>query len=74
MAAVGGVKEAVKRARNAVPHTLKVEVEVDGFDQFEEALEAGADVVLLDNFTIEMLKEAVARNAGRVLLEASGRG
>ena len=72
VAAVGGVGEAVKRARKAVPHTLKVEVEVDNLDQLEEALQAGADVVLLDNFSIEMLREAVVRNAGRVLLEASG--
>lgn len=72
VAAVGGVTEAVKRARNAAPHTLKVEVEVDKLDQLEEALDAGADVVLLDNFSLEMLREAVVRNAGRVLLEASG--
>jgi nicotinate-nucleotide pyrophosphorylase (carboxylating) len=70
--AAGGVREAVQRARRHVPHTLKIEVEVDNLDQFEVALEAGADIILLDNFTPEMLREAVVRNKGRVLLEASG--
>jgi len=70
--AAGGVGEAVKRARQNTPHTLKIEVEVDDLDQFEVALEAGADVILLDNFSLEMMRKAVDRNSGRVLLEASG--
>jgi nicotinate-nucleotide pyrophosphorylase (carboxylating) len=51
---------------------MKVEVEVDGLDQLDEALVAGPDVIMLDNFTLPMLREAVARTAGRVTLEASG--
>lgn len=72
VAAAGGVAEAVRRARRKAPHTLRIEVEVEGLEQLEEALRAGADIVLLDNFSIEMLEEAVARNEGRALLEASG--
>jgi nicotinate-nucleotide pyrophosphorylase (carboxylating) len=72
VAAAGGVAEAVRRARMRVPHTLKIEVEVDRIEQLEEALAARADVVLLDNFTPAMLAEAVKINRGRALLEASG--
>jgi len=72
IAAVGGVREAVKRARQRVSHILKVEVEVENLQDLEVAIEAGADVVLLDNFSPEALKTAVAVTAGRCLLEASG--
>lgn len=72
IAAVGGVREAVRRARQHVAHVLKVEVEVENLQDLEMALEAGADVVLLDNFSLEDLKAAVALTAGRCLLEASG--
>ena len=72
VAVCGGVGEAVRRARASVGHLMKVEVEVDGLDQLDEALAAGPDVIMLDNFTLPMLREAVARTAGRVTLEASG--
>lgn len=72
IAASGGVRQAVERARKGSHHLLKVEVEVETIGQLEEALNAGADVILLDNFSLEMLKEAVERNRGRALLEASG--
>ena len=72
VAVCGGVGEAVRRARTAVGHLMKVEVEVDSLDQLDEALAAGPDVIMLDNFTLPMLREAVARTAGRVTLEASG--
>jgi len=72
VAAVGGVGEAVRRARRSAPHGLKIEVEVDTLEQLEEALQAGADIILLDNFTLDSLQRAVAINAGRALLEASG--
>jgi len=72
VAVCGGVGEAVHRARAAVGHLMKVEVEVDGLDQLDEALTAGPDVIMLDNFTLPMLREAVARTAGRITLEASG--
>ena len=70
--AVGGVEEAVRRARKNAPHTLRIEVEVENLRELEEALRAGADIVLLDNFPLDLLREAVAVNRGRALLEASG--
>ena len=72
IAAVGGVYEAVKRARQKVSHVLKVEVEVENLEDLEAAIHAGADVILLDNFSPEEMKAAVSLNAGRCLLEASG--
>ncbi|WP_304191082.1 carboxylating nicotinate-nucleotide diphosphorylase [Phenylobacterium aquaticum] len=72
VAACGGVGEAVRRARAAAGHLTKVEVEVDSLVQLAEALEAGPDVIMLDNFALEDLRRAVAVTAGRVQLEASG--
>jgi len=72
VAACGGVGEALKRARAAAGHLMKIEVEVDGLDQLEEALPFAPDVIMLDNFSPEDLVRAVALNAGRVVLEASG--
>ncbi len=72
LALVGSVGEAVRRARAGVGHTVKIEVEVEDLEQLAEALEAGADVVLLDNMPPGMLREAVAMARGRVVTEASG--
>lgn len=72
IAVCGGVGEAVRRARAAAGHLMKVEVEVDGLDQLDEALAERPDVIMLDNFTPPMLREAVARTGGRARLEASG--
>jgi nicotinate-nucleotide pyrophosphorylase (carboxylating) len=72
VAAVGGVAEAVRRARHGVPHTLKVEVEIDDLQDLEGAIAAGADIILLDNFSLEDMKGAFVQAAGRCLLEASG--
>jgi nicotinate-nucleotide pyrophosphorylase (carboxylating) len=72
IAVAGSVKEAVRRARERAPHTLRVEVEVDTLDQLDEALDAGADIILLDNMTFDELAVAVARTNGRAVLEASG--
>ena len=72
IAIVGGVGEAVRRARAFAGHLVKVEVEVDTLDQLREALGAGADVVLLDNMAPAMLREAVAIAGGKAVLEASG--
>ena len=70
--AAGAVAEAVRRAKARAPHYLKVEVENLALAELEEALEAGADLILLDNFPLEALREAVRRVGGRVPLEASG--
>ncbi|MBV9949824.1 MAG: carboxylating nicotinate-nucleotide diphosphorylase [Myxococcales bacterium] len=72
VAACGGVRAAVERAIAAAPHTAKIECEVDTLAQLEEAIAAGADIVLLDNMPASMVKEAAERAAGRVLLETSG--
>jgi len=72
VAACGGVGEAVRRARAAAGHLVRVEVEFDGLDQLEEALAAGPDVVMLDNFNLDDLRAAVAQTRGRAVLEASG--
>ncbi|HPA37393.1 MAG TPA: carboxylating nicotinate-nucleotide diphosphorylase [Phenylobacterium sp.] len=72
VAACGGVGEAVRRARAAAGHLTMVEVEIDGLDQLAEALEAGPDVIMLDNFSLADLRQAVTVTAGRVTLEASG--
>jgi nicotinate-nucleotide pyrophosphorylase (carboxylating) len=72
VAACGGVRAAIERARAAAPHTAKIECEVDSLDQLDEALAAGADIVLLDNMPTAMVREAVERTRGRALLEASG--
>jgi nicotinate-nucleotide pyrophosphorylase (carboxylating) len=72
IAACGSVGEAVRRARAFAGHLMKVEVEIDGLDQLDAALEHGPDVVMLDNFSLEDLREAVRRAHGRAVLEASG--
>jgi nicotinate-nucleotide pyrophosphorylase (carboxylating) len=69
VAAAGGVTEAIKRARRA---RMPVEVEVDTLDQLREALDAGAEMVLLDNMSPELMRRAVEMTAGRARLEASG--
>lgn len=64
--------EAIKQARESLPHTLKIEIEVDRLDQIPEALAAGADIILLDNMSTEDLSRAVAAINGRAIIEASG--
>ncbi len=71
-ALAGGVRPAIERARAAVGHLVKIEVEVDTLAELEEALAAGADAVLLDNMTPEELRRAVDLAAGRAVTEASG--
>ncbi len=72
LAVGGGITATVTRARAQAPHVLRIEVEVESLSGLTEAIAAGADIVLIDNFTPEQAREAVALAAGRVLLEASG--
>ena len=72
VAACGGVGEAVRRARAAVAHTVRIEVEIDRLDQLDEALDARPDVIMLDNFSLADMMSAVKAVAGAVPLEASG--
>lgn len=72
IAVCGGITQAVERARRALPHTMKIEVECATLQQVEEALEAGVDIILLDNMTPDQLHEAVRLAKGRAFIEASG--
>jgi nicotinate-nucleotide pyrophosphorylase (carboxylating) len=71
-ASTDGVRGAVLAARQSVPHSLRIEVECDTLDQVREALEAGADAILLDNMSPDHLREAVQVIGGRAIAEASG--
>ncbi len=70
--AAGGIKKAVELAKNSVPHTIKIEVETETMDQVLEALEAKADIIMLDNMSIDTMKEAVKLINKRAVVEASG--
>jgi nicotinate-nucleotide pyrophosphorylase (carboxylating) len=72
IAVAGSITEAITKAKSSAHHLLKIEIEVESIPQLEEAINAGADVVMLDNMTNVQLEEAVSFNQGRVLLEASG--
>lgn len=75
IAVCGGVRAAIERGRGAAPHTMRVECEVQSLDELDEALAAGADVVMLDNFDDDAVAEAlarVARHSPRPVIEASG--
>ncbi len=75
LAAIGGpdrISLAVAAARAGAPHTLKIEIEVTTLAELEQALDAGADIVMLDNMDLATMRQAVAMTAGRANLEASG--
>jgi nicotinate-nucleotide pyrophosphorylase (carboxylating) len=72
IAACGGIAPALQRAKAAAGHLVKIEIEVDTLAQLDEALPLGPDVILLDNFSLTDLRQAVARAKGRAVLEASG--
>jgi nicotinate-nucleotide pyrophosphorylase (carboxylating) len=70
--AAGGITDAVNKVRATLSHMTKIEVEVEDLFQFEEAMSAGAEVILLDNMDTETMAKAVAMKRGNVILEASG--
>lgn len=70
--AAGGISKAVQAAREAIPHTVKIEVETETLQQVQEALDSGADIIMLDNMTPERMTEAVSLIAGKAITEASG--
>jgi nicotinate-nucleotide pyrophosphorylase (carboxylating) len=72
IAAAGGIRKAVERARAAIGHLVKIELEVDTLAQLEEGLAVGVDAVLLDNMDVDQMRRAVAMVAGRAVTEASG--
>lgn len=70
--AAGGIANAVSKVRATLSHMTKIEVEVENLDQFEEAMSAGAEVILLDNMDTKTMAKAVSMKRGDVILEASG--
>lgn len=72
IAAAGGVRIALEQAARLAPHTSRLECEVDTLEQLDEALAAGADIVLVDNFDDARVREAVRRVDGRAIVEVSG--
>lgn len=72
IAAAGGITPAIKRARERIPHTMKIEVEAKTMEQISEAVEAGADIIMPDNMNPEMIAKAVKLIDGKALVEASG--
>jgi len=72
IAAAGGISRALERVRRRISHTLKVEVEAKNLKEVREALRSGADVIMLDNMSVEDMRKAVSLVNGRVPLEASG--
>lgn len=72
IAAAGGITEAIRRARAYIPHTLKIEIETETIAQVEEALAAGAEIIMLDNMDLATMQTAVELVGERALLEASG--
>lgn len=70
--AAGGISKAVDLARNNIPHTIKIEVETETMKQVQEALDAKADIIMLDNMTLDTMKAAVKLINKRAVVEASG--
>lgn len=73
IAVAGGIKEAVTAARRHLGHTVKIEVETETLEQVAQALESRADIIMLDNMSIELMKQAVKLVEGKAIVEASGR-
>jgi len=72
IAAAGGITNAVERVRKSIPHTVKIEVEVESIEEVQEALDCKADIIMLDNMTNEQMAQAVSLINKRALVEASG--
>ncbi|WP_136805694.1 carboxylating nicotinate-nucleotide diphosphorylase [Desulfosediminicola flagellatus] len=72
IAACGSIREAVKRVRAKIPHTIKIEVETDTLLQVDECIACGVDIIMLDNMSCDTITQAVQTIAGRALVEASG--
>lgn len=72
IAAAGGISKAITLARNSIPHTIKIEVEVESLEQVQEALDSKADIIMLDNMGLEKMQEAIKLINKRAIVEASG--
>ncbi len=72
IAAAGGIAGAIQNARNTIPHLLKIEIEVRNLHELQEAIQAGAEVIMLDNFSPDQVREAVRLKPSHVVFEVSG--
>jgi len=72
IAACGSITQAVQRLRDEIPHTIRIEVETDTLEQVKECLTCGVDIIMLDNMSVEAMRQAVGLIDGRALVEASG--
>jgi nicotinate-nucleotide pyrophosphorylase (carboxylating) len=72
IAAAGGITAAIERAKRRLSHTLKIEIETRNAAEVEEALQAGADIIMLDNMTLDEMRQGVELIDGKALVEASG--
>lgn len=72
IAALGSVSEAITRAREQIPHTMRIEAEAEDMDQVREAISAGADIIMPDNMDVDMMAQVVKLIDGRAIVEASG--
>lgn len=72
IAAAGGIKDAIEKLKKNISHTTKIEVEAESYGEAKEALECGADIIMLDNIRGEELKKCVEMLKGKVIIEASG--
>ncbi|MDD3221801.1 MAG: carboxylating nicotinate-nucleotide diphosphorylase [Clostridia bacterium] len=70
--AAGGVAQAIKMAKEYAPFVRKIEIEVENLEMLQEALDAGADIIMLDNMSVDMMKQAVSMAKGRAETECSG--
>ncbi|WP_350343762.1 carboxylating nicotinate-nucleotide diphosphorylase [Proteinivorax tanatarense] len=68
----GSIESAVEKARENIPHTIKIEVEVETNEQAQQAVKSGADIIMLDNMSVEEMNQAVKTIAGKAITEASG--
>jgi len=72
IAACGSIADAVEKVRRSAPHTIRIEVETDTIEQVRECVDCGVDIIMLDNMSPQMMREAVQFIGGRALVEASG--
>ena len=72
ISAAGSITKAIETVRKSVPHTLKIEIETESIEQVQEAISAGADIIMLDNMDVPTMEKAVKLIAGRAITEASG--
>jgi len=72
IAVSGGIRKAVEKVKNRISHLVKIEVEVSSMAELDEALDAGADIIMLDNMNLEEIKKAVSHVKGRAIVEVSG--